>query len=237
MREILTKDIEGIQAHYRPGLNERSSDEDALDEVLVKKVYRRSRSKFDVFPKERWLDLGANIGSFALYCKQRGAEAYCYEPDPECFRILKMNASGFVCHNVAVTSFKESNLRFYTSPNPDNFYRGTVVPVDRYESTPPVHNLWAGHLICQKFDGIKMDIEGSEGPLIDDWLIPRCEKLVMEYHTSRDSSVANLERRLQILKAHFHNVHYPKAYTDAIVSGAEHYKPRFDQLIFCWGAK
>src|SRR5579859_2918018 len=158
-REILTKQIGGVTAHYRPGLSEEgSSDEHALQEVLVKRCYRRSRYNFDVLPGERWLDLGANIGSFALYVESRKGHVHCYEPDEDCFKILKLNAPNAVCYKLAVTTSHEPNLSFFSSKNPDNRYRGTVIPVERYQQEGTVHNLWAGHLLDRKFDGVKMDI-------------------------------------------------------------------------------
>ncbi len=87
-----------------------------------------------------------------------------------------------------------------------------------------------------------MDIEGSEGALIDEWLLPRCNKLCMEYHTSRDSSVEKLRRRLEILKRRFETVAYPPEY-DRIISRGRNdsyesdHLTFFDRMIFCKGAK
>jgi FkbM family methyltransferase len=241
----------GMQAYYRAGKpDDPSSDQQALAEVLERRSYRRPRSGFDVKTGERWLDLGANIGAFALYAQSCGArEVVCYEPDQECFEILvkntsvnKMASTKFLLHNAAVTAIRAKKVSFKTSDNPTNRYRGTVmaenvhVP-DRYVACPPVNNVYAGRLMDDEFDGIKMDIEGSEGPLFDNGLLPDCGKLVLEYHTSRDANVERLYNRLQFLKGRFEHVLYPKAFDDAIdrCSGPDEvYRPRFDQLIFAW---
>lgn len=235
--KLTTKSAYGLTTpvYYRKGDGEESSDEQALAEVLEKRAYRRIRSGFDVLPGERWLDLGANIGAFALYCRMQGATAVCYEPDPYCFEILRKNAPGFTCVNAAVTAFHDATLTFRTSNNPDNRYRGTVMRGNvhvpgRYVECPPVKNIHAGKLMKEHFDGVKCDIEGSEGPLIDSWLFPRCKKLVMEYHHSRNSDVRSLKRRLQILKKRFAVVKYPSVY-ERVIEGADW--PRYDQLIFC----
>lgn len=81
----------GITAHYRP----HTSDERVLREVITKAAYRRTTLGFDVRPGEVWLDLGANIGAFALYCKTKRATAVCYEPDPDCFELLSLNVPEF----------------------------------------------------------------------------------------------------------------------------------------------
>jgi FkbM family methyltransferase len=228
---------------YRP---ETESDKQAIDEVLVRRAYRRVRSGFDVEPGERWLDLGANIGAFAVYCRSRAATAVCFEPEPGCFRVLTKNAGlGFTCFQQAVTASKEPTLRFVKSANPLNHYRGTTLDVQGYVELPPVANFFAGDLAKLsahstgggEFSGIKMDIEGAEGPILDAWLLPRTKKLVMEYHTSRDSSVQHLKARLNQLKRRFEHVLYPSAYDKAIASGAETFRPRFDQLIFAWSPK
>jgi len=230
--------VGGEKIWLRKGTGEPSSDEQAANEVLVRHVYRRVSWGFDVLPGELWLDAGANIGAFAVYCRSKGVNAVCYEPDVENFKILQRNATGrFVCQPYALTAHKEKEIKFWRSKNPQNHYRGTEHQVQGYLEHAPVLNLWAGELRRERYSGVKMDIEGSEGPIIDQWLMPRCDKLVMEYHTSRNSSVADLAQRLKILKGHFKNVRYPKAYDVAIDSGEEHFRPRFDQTIFCWSEK
>jgi hypothetical protein len=124
-------------------------------------------------------------------------------------------------------------VQFHGSSTPGNNYRGTVEAAPaRYRELPPVRNVYAGVLVGQKFDFVKMDIEGSEGALIDDWLLPHCSRLVMEYHTSRDPNPEHLKRRLKILKEHFERVKYP-----ACFDTLKGFPPRFDQLIFCWNPK
>lgn len=241
--------IGGQHIWLRKGTNEPSSDEQAAQEVLVKQAYTRKGHgptgfKFDVELGEKWLDLGANIGAFAVYVRSRGAEAVCFEPEPGCYRLLQKNAQGFRCFQYAVTASRVAQLTFMKSRNPQNNYRGTVLPVNGYIEQPPVNNLYAGDLgeytgrvNGNSFDGIKMDIEGSEGALIDNWLLPRCNKLVMEYHTSRDASIENLRRRVGILQDHFKVVKIPSLFMRVLEGDSKGFPPRFDQLIFCKGAK
>lgn len=233
--------FEHLVITYRAGVGEPSSDEQAIDEVLRRHSYRRVRDQFDVMPGETWLDLGANIGAFAFYCRLRGAKAVCFEPEPACFRLLERNTkgAGFRLFMQAVTASKETLLAFSKSKNPQNNYRGTVCQVDSYIPCEPVANFYAGDLEKvsaqrwgQKFDGIKMDIEGAEGPILDQWLLPRCTKLVLEYHHSRDKSVEALAKRLHSIRQHFKFVKVPKAYNDVVVKTAAW--PRYDQLIFAW---
>lgn len=238
------EDLDGrpLDIAYRIGTRESGSDLDAIQEVIERRCYRRAKIGFDVEQGEHWLDLGANIGAFAMYCRLRGATATSFEPDPECFTLLKKNTPrSWSKFNAAVSASTKRKLQFYSSPNPDNRYRGTVAdqPPARYVLEREVENTWAGDLAGpwspKTFDGIKMDIEGAEGPIIDKELLPPCKKLVMEYHTSRDPSAENLLRRLGILRNYFNYVKYPKIYDGMIMERKP--APRYDQLIFCWGPK
>jgi FkbM family methyltransferase len=219
-----------IDTYFRPN----SSDVDVIREVCERKVYRKKTVGFDVEPGEHWLDLGANIGAFALYCRMRGAKATCFEPDPENFEVLKKNAPDFSLVNAAVTSLRQPKLCFFKSNNPDNHYRQTIIPVGRYKPAGEFHNVYAGRLNGVAFyDGVKMDIEGSEFGLIDYDLLPKTRKMVMEYHTSRDKSWEMLDVRLSMLKGKFKHVKYPKVLDDYIERKGD-VDLRFDQVIFCW---
>ena len=60
-----------------------------LDEILIDKIYFQegvSISHGDIV-----LDVGANIGVFALCAAKQGAQVYAYEPIPGTFELLKQN--------------------------------------------------------------------------------------------------------------------------------------------------
>ena len=229
------KEFRGVAAWYRVG----SSDDDVLREILVKRIYCKPSKKFEVLPGERWLDLGANIGAFALYCKSRGASAECYEPEPECFALLQRNVPEFKCIRKAVTIERGKTVPFFVSRKAGNFTRGTTYPMQSnrpHEAGGSMPNLFAGKICSRSFSGIKLDIEGSECGLIDEWLLPKADKMVMEYHTSRDSSMANLKRRLKILRDHYEFLSYPVELDDLVKLGGSQ-KTWRDRNIFCWGLK
>ena len=222
MREIETHGMK-----YREG----TGDIRIIDEVVNSRGYRKAQIGFDVEAREHWLDLGANIGAFAKYCEIRGATCASYEPDYDCYQLLCQN-SPFARINAAVSHFKESRVDFYQHSNKSNHSRGSLLELRNARDHGSCPNKYAGHIKI-KYDGIKMDIEGSEFGIIDNNLIPKCNKLVLEYHTSRDSSTVNLQRRLTRLKSLFRNVKYPPEYDRAIASGPT-FKSFFDRLIFCW---
>ena len=216
---------------YRPG----TSDERVLQEVTIGAIYRRSKPfHFDVEPGEHWLDLGANIGAFALYCKLRGATAECYEPDPECFEILRANVPDFECYNAVVTVSREPSMPFWKGKSETDFYRGTCYPTKGLPRHPngEVINYSGEFLKAKTYDGVKMDIEGSEGPLLDAGYFPTCKKFCMEYHLSRDPSMENLRRRLDFLKSRFRLVHYPPEFERLMAQGGNA-KTFFDRMVYC----
>jgi len=223
-----------IKAWYRPG----TTDENALIEVLDKRAYRRASAKFDVEAGEHWLDLGANIGAFALYCKSKGAKVISIEPMQDCFDILIKNTEPKRCLQTAVTNIDAPFIQFWTAKNSTDHYRGTILPRRAANAPIMVKNIYGEYLFPgEKFDGIKMDIEGAEFGLIDDWLLPKSNKLVFEYHLSRDNSLQNLAKRFRILRKHYKNVVACPELMRLVKKGTGTGRTYFDRCVYCWGLK
>ena len=216
----------GVKAYYRPG----SSDPNTLKEVLEGHVYGRAK----IEAGESWLDLGANVGAFALDCLRCQASVECYEPDPDCFFVLGKNVPQAKLVNAAVTALKASKLQLYAFPRQAAQSRNTVFARHGYKAASEIINIWAGKLQRRKFDGVKLDIEGSEGPLIDEGLLPQCSKLCMEYHTSVDDDLSHFFSRIEKLKQKFSRVEYPAEFDRALAKGLKHFKPFFDRMVFAW---
>lgn len=221
----------GLIVQYRAD----SSDERVLAEVIDNSTglsYRKKCIDFDVKKGEHWLDLGANIGAFALYCYGHGATADCYEPDPDCFALLKSNIGkleGFKVLPTAVTHLKERMLSFYKGKGDRDFYRYSIMKTKfPYKELP---NTYAGPIFKKHYDGVKMDIEGAELGLFDAGLVPNCDKLCIEYHFSRDKCMKNFHKRMKVLRKHFKTVKYPPQ-LDRGYPG-DKFPGFFDRLIFC----
>jgi FkbM family methyltransferase len=60
-----------------------------LDEILVDKLY--FQEGVSISPGDIVLDVGANIGVFALCAAKQGAQVYAYEPIPATFELLQQN--------------------------------------------------------------------------------------------------------------------------------------------------
>jgi FkbM family methyltransferase len=215
-----------LRVFYRPD----SSDERCLTEVVDRHCYRSRKREIDVEEGEHWLDLGANIGAFGIYCYLRGGTAECWEPVQSCFALLERNLGtleGFELHQSAVTASKESKLLFYSGKQPNDYYRASIKP----NRQPPVElkNTHAARL-QKHYDGIKIDIEGAEFELIEKGLLPDCEKMVMEYHFSKDRNMTNFHRRMKALRKKYDVTYQPgldKPWPDDIFPGF------FDRFVFC----
>ena len=129
-------------------------------------------------------------------------------------------------------------MRFWSSKLARNKYRGTLFGdgLRLMDENGLVDNLWGGALKKRFYDGVKMDIEGSEFGLIDSWLLPRCNKLCFEYHTSRDKSMDNLKRRVAILRSRFEIVNYVPE-LDRIMKKGGQQKSFHDRVIYCKNPK
>lgn len=228
VKQYVSFQFKGRRVSFRPN----TSDENILKEVLQTKCYSRKRVGFDVFSGERWLDLGANIGAFGVYCLTRGAVAVCYEPEPECFKLLKLNCPELECHDSAVSAYKDSHAELFLGKDRLNHSRGSVL-FHGISRSVKVKNLYAEELMGEEYDGIKMDVEGAEMALLDYGLIPKCRKLVLEYHTSRDNDLKALKRRLDWLRGRFKNVLVRPEMLEMEKQGGEK-KTFFDRPVFCW---
>lgn len=211
-----------------------TSDRRVIQEVVYNRTYRKKMIGFDVEPGEHWLDLGANIGAFGIYCRLHNATAHCFEPEPDCFEILKRNCPNFKCERSLVTTNQGRVLELWVSNKKDVYHRGTIMGYNRSMKKEPllVPNKFIGSL-KQHYDGIKMDIEGSELSMLDNLdLLPSCDKMCLEYHFSRDQSMDNLKRRLDALRERFPIMHYVAEVHRMLAAGGNQ-KSFWDRLIWC----
>jgi FkbM family methyltransferase len=174
------------------------SDFDVLNEVLVLKVYGQG-----LLPAEpiTILDLGSHMGASVLFWRERfpRARIVAVEPDPITFRRLRRNVGGMAgveLRNVAVSE-RDGSVRFFpaqqawiSSLSGD----GESVTVDGCSFRNLVADL-------DHVDVLKVDIEGAERCILDDWALQRVGVVVGEYHDSGDAE--ERERFFAALRRHF----------------------------------
>lgn len=133
------------------------------------------------------LDIGAHIGAFSLWARERwpGATIFAYEPHPRLFEALKTNLEGtdVRIHKCAVGNAKGKTLLFEGADdlaatsvwkNPNTKNAGGWVDLVHAVDLP-------------ECDILKIDTELSEIPILYNYKhLPKCKVVLLEWHNHRD---------------------------------------------------
>jgi FkbM family methyltransferase len=211
-------DISKLSVHARPG----TTDEKVIGEVLRDNVYELKKIGFFLEPHDRWLDLGGNIGTFALLALLHGCQAVMTcEPEADNLRMLKMNLNSnfpggpWKILPVAITVDKALTTDFYLCKGDYNKYRHTTHKV-RGRQRVTVKNMNILDVLDQtRPNAIKMDIEGAEIPILEalsaeDYTRYGIQKLVFEYSFDVDPSIARFMAIIATLRQAYRTVHFTK---------------------------
>lgn len=150
----------------------------ALSEVSTSRTRHRASAREGLHV----LDLGGNIGLFAVDALSRypAARVTSYEPDPQNLRVLKRctevnpGASWELVHACAMTT--DESVKIAAGEFADSHVSDSGVEVAGVDILP----------ILGGFDFVKMDIEGSEWPILLDQRWPEAMRdvtaFVLEWH-------------------------------------------------------
>lgn len=151
------------------------------------------------------VDVGANVGGFALYAKgwNRDAQVLCFEPNPQVLDMLEDNVedeSGVRVFPFALSA-QAGEITLYQHPRNTGqssvngeFQGAQPVRVAVEQASEAMQR--AG---IERIDVLKIDTEGSEVPILEglgDWL-QRTAVAMLEYHSEED------RRRIDELMAGF----------------------------------
>jgi FkbM family methyltransferase len=208
-----------------------TTDEKVIDEVLIKDVYEKKKLNFYIEPGDQWLDLGGNIGTFAVMCLLKGASVISYEPEEENYQMLVANLEINFDDNHKYTVIKKAvgiedgTVDFYLCKGDYNKYRHTIYKKrGRTSITVPIESIWTVLSKFPKVNAIKMDIEGAEIDILEqmsltDWMQSHVNKLVFEYSFDIDSYIPRFLNIIKKLRTYFDIVEYSK-----VKETEEHYK-------------
>ncbi len=153
------------------------------------------------------VDIGANVGLFALYMKLLRAESviHCFEPAPATLQLLHANINHM--NDVHIHPFGISNCSkkvtmalhpYNTGENSIKF----VSPESDQEVEISIRNAadTMNRLQLQTIDVLKIDTEGCEVEILESLqpMINRVGIILVEYHTEKD------RRRIDQLLPKFH---------------------------------
>lgn len=139
------------------------------------------------------LDVGANIGCFAIWANLRWPNSliYSYEAHPETFKMLVRNVEGLsnvTCHNFAVYPGEKNEL-FY-SRYPGDGEAGLVTFASKKFETMHQDNIFEVPALhprdLPKCDVVKLDVEGAEYDILRNMDLQGVSVILLEYHNDKD---------------------------------------------------
>lgn len=202
--------VDGLQFDLRPG----TSDAKAVREVIAKRGY--ARRGFAPRDGELWIDAGANIGAFSVWAAAMGAKVLAFEPDPESAELARHNLAlnglsryATVLDTALTADDEPGQATFYRNTARGNVWRnslhkqwqgGDSITVDTW----PIAEYWRpGH-------HVKLDVEGSEMPILERYASEPVARLVFEWSFDIDPSLDRFERVITKLRRAYGQVRFSK---------------------------
>ena len=192
------------------------SDEKTFNEVLVRNTYEKKY--FKIKQGEHWIDLGGNVGAFAINAINKGATVDIYEPDPFNCKMIEKNLSSnnFQANIIQKAIVANDNKKM-------TMYVGNNMQVWRNS----LYKNWGNqkfNVDCIHFsevfkntsDCCKMDIEGAEMDILEQMeLMPN--KMVFEWSFDVDESLNRYRNLINKMNVKYNNVKSPKYNDDYVI--------------------
>jgi FkbM family methyltransferase len=174
------------------------SDFEVLNAVLVLSEY----GELPPIEPTTVLDLGSHIGTSVLVWRERFPQAriIAVEPDPVTFGRLRRNVGswpGVELHNAAVAE-QDGPVRFLSAR------QGWISSLSRGWGKPVIVSGRTFRSLVRavgEVDLLKVDIEGAEHYILDDWALQGVKAIVGEYHNTGGRE--ERERFFARLRTHF----------------------------------
>lgn len=142
---------------------------------------------YRIEPPIRVLDIGANVGAFALWARETwpGCELDCYEPHPENVALLRRNVAhlrpGVTIHDHAVVEDPDARSVFLFDGRNNCGESSIWLGDEQRESGRMVDAMPANDL--PPADVVKVDTEGAELAILRGYLhLDRALVVMLEYH-------------------------------------------------------
>ena len=168
-----------------------------VQEVVTDNGYRLDHGSFSRTGVA--LDLGANVGLFALWAAAKGARrVICYEPHPETFSLLIQNIASngwrfpncqFETRQLAVAG-EAGVVRLYGTSTAARLGSGSPWDAGIDVESIAIEELWEGERL-DEIDVLKMDIEGAEYAIFasaPEGLWRKAERITLEFHEAREAA-------------------------------------------------
>lgn len=202
---------------------EGTSDEKTFQEVIVRNVYEKRY--FKIKKGEKWIDLGGNVGAFALKAISKGAIVDVYEPDPFNCKMIEKNlkANGFDANiiNKAVVANDRKRMTMYVGNNMQVWRNSLYKDWGNQKFT--VDCMHFSEVFINGSDCCKMDIEGAEMDILEA-MDKMPKKMVFEWSFDVDESLNRYRNVVSKMKKQYKNTHAP-SYRDEFVTWQKSWFP------------
>ncbi len=140
------------------------------------------------------LDIGANVGSFALWAAMRWPRStiHCFEPNPGTFAYLKRNTTSnpaIHCNNAAVFPGREKRAKFHSRFAGDGEAGLAAYSGDTFREGMP-HDSYEVDVVSPdslpKGDIVKLDIEGGEAAVLANLDLSATSLVLGEFQNRRN---------------------------------------------------
>lgn len=193
---------------------EGTSDKKTFDEVIVNNTYEKKY--FKIKSGEHWIDLGGNVGAFALNAISKGATVDIYEPDPfNCKMIeknLKVNGFNANIYQKAVVANEAKKMTMYVGNNMQVWRNSLYKNWGNQKFSVDCINY---RKVLNENCNAKIDIEGAEMDILED-IMDFPKKMVFEWSFDVDESLTRYRNVVKSLGYIYSEVKAPK-YNDAYV--------------------
>jgi len=203
----LTKKQFGFNEFY---VRDNKSDEWVINEVLRPSTYQKA---LGINKKDIVLDLGLNIGAFAVLWGYKAKKCYAFEPEVENFNIAKKNIDlnnikNCVLSNTAVTGCGNKHIHFYVGMG-ERKDGHSILPFKGRQKVKVECSNINDILEKTKANKIKIDIEGAEYQVIkaiNKW--DQIDAIIFEWHKNflKDHDNTKLKEIETIIHSNFTNI-------------------------------
>lgn len=173
------------------------------DKIIIREIWEEDIYRLEDGHLNRGgivLDVGANIGTFSIYCASKGAEVLAVEPEPSNLEVLKANIEiNNMQDKISVIEYGVSD--FDGEAVIDNSGGGSTIKDGKDGTTISIisfDNLLKKYQI-EEVDVLKVDIEGSERELIlgaSRDSMNKCNYITMEFDIRTGSSLGEMVQKL-----------------------------------------
>lgn len=195
MKLITCRDL---KFYVRPG----TSDQKTVQEVVQRKAY--FKKGMEVKQGEQWFDCGANIGAFTVFAASMGADVTAIEPDPlSCEMIeknLKLNRMKAKVINAALVHDNTKKALLHLGNN-GNVWRNSLWKKWQDKNGAIAVNCVNFERVVPNFANVKMDIEGSEMPILE-VTNRKFNYIAFEWSFDIDKSLPRFWKVVERLKQH-----------------------------------